>query len=95
MTEKNAGFVYDGFEYWLDEYFNYKVVTGSEAQCMQIFKQDIVTYPIAKYGTGVRQRGLDKNGNNYKVVIRWFKTEELYSKHLNLPPTYVRNGKAL
>ena len=92
MTNKKECFTYDGFAYWLEEYFDYKVVTGSKSHCIKIFNQDLVTYPISKYGTGIRHRGIDVGGNGFKIIIRRFKTTELYLKHLNLPPTYKREG---
>lgn len=95
MTDKSKNFTYNGFTYWLKEYFDYKVVTGSEQQCMSIFLKELERYPISKYGTGVRERGVDENSGDYKVIIRRFKTEELYLQHLNIPPTYIREGKIL
>ena len=95
MKDKSKNFTYNGFTYWLKEYFDYKVVTGSEQQCMNMFKEELETYPISEYGTGVRERGTDKQSGEYKVVIRRFNTKELYMKHLYLPPTYVREGKIL
>ena len=95
MTIKKEGFIYNGFTYWLDEYFEYKTVTGSKDQCIRIFNHDLQSHPIEKFGTGVRHRCYDNDGNNYRIIIRRFKTEELYLKHLNLPPTYKRQGQKI
>ena len=84
---------YKGFDYWAEEHYVLKVVTGSYEQCMNIFKTDQLSFPTMLFGTHVYSK--KESGGKCELVIRRFKTEELCKKHLEFPPTYVREGKVL
>ena len=84
----------DDFKYWDKEHYTYKVVSGSESSCMKIFNQEIIDYPTREYGTHICEK-TQGNGVNYAIVIRRFKSRELCKKHLEYPPTYIREGRSI
>jgi len=87
--------VSDEFNYFADEHYSFKVVSGGEGACMTIFEAEIKQYPNMVYGTRIVYKSLTGNGGPYKIVICRFKTPELCRKHTEYPPTYIREGKVL
>jgi hypothetical protein len=51
--------------------------------------------PTKQYGTVIADKEHDEETGEWQMVFRWFKTKELYRKHTEFPPCYVRNGKVL
>jgi hypothetical protein len=76
------------FNYWAEEHYVLKIVTGSELDCMKVWKNDLQTYPSVHYGTHIYSRKFSENETT--IVIKRFKTKELCEIHLQFPPTYAR-----
>ena len=83
----------DDFKYWDPNHYEIKVVSGSEASCAEEFAAEVKQYPSMLYGTHVCSKEID--GQQYQITIKRFKTKELCKIHLEMPPTYVREGKTL
>lgn len=83
------------FVYWDQAHYVFKQVEGNEEECLKIFHGLIEKYPTRLFGTHVCHREMDKEGNVCGMTIKRFKTKKLCKKHLDFPPTYVREGKVL
>ena len=71
-------------------------VDGGFKENMQRISEAHPNSPMAeKYGTNIVDKEHDEETDEWQMVFRWFKTEELCKKHAELPPTYVRTGKVL
>ncbi len=81
-------------KYWDPEHYVLKVVTGSLAVCMRVFKTDQASCPTREYGTHVYNK-VALDSTRFEITIRRFKTKELCTKHLEYPPTHIREGKVL
>ena len=82
----------DKFNYWSEEHYETKVVTGSLQVCMAIYEAEKREYPAIQYGTHIAFKS--DTSAKYKVVIRRFKTAELARQHALYPPTYVREEQS-
>ena len=85
----------DDFNYFDDEHFVVKVIEGTCKHCMNIFNQELVSYPNMSFGTHIVYRSNKDLNGICKIVIKRFKTKELCFKHCHFPPTYVRTGKSI
>jgi len=98
LEEHNKGkrmFEWDGFKYWDPDYYELKVVQGTEEHCLALYRAEEMNRPYRKYGTHINYKEHDEETGEWQMVICRFKTQELYQKHLKLPPFYVREGKVL
>jgi hypothetical protein len=99
LEEHNKGkimFEWNGFNYWAAEHYEFKVVQGTEEHCLALFRAEQINRPYRQYGTVIVDKEHDEATDEWQMVIRWYKTKEIYQKHLKFPPCYVRNdGKVL
>ena len=83
----------DSFNYWDDEHYVIKKVTGTKQYCMSTFNNELISYPNLKFGTHINNMG--GSDDNYAIIIKRFVSEEINTKHCTYPPSYIRNGKIL
>ena len=83
----------DNFNYWADEHYVIKKVTGTKHYCMSTFYNETKAYPSLKFGTHINNQGGSEE--NYTVIIKRFISEEVNLRHSTYPPSYIRNGKVL
>lgn len=84
----------DKFNYWDDDHYTYKVITGSKPSCLAVYRQECQAYPVLSYGTHINEI-TSGDGIDYQIIIKRFKTKEVCKKHVAFPPSYVREGKIL
>ena len=83
----------DNFNYWDDDHYVIKKVTGTKHYCMSTFNNELISYPNLKFGTHINNMG--GSDDNYTIIIKRFVSEEISIKHCTYPPSYIRNGKIL
>ena len=76
----------DDFNYWHEDHYEIKVVSGSEASCMKVFKADQEKYPTRQYATHICFKTFEEQGVQCKIIIKRFKTPELCKKHTATAP---------
>ena len=81
------------FNYWADEHYVVKTVTGSESDCMKVWENDLQVYPNMQYGTHICSKKTLEDKT--MIVIKRFKTKELCKIHTQFPPIYVREGRII
>ena len=86
-------FEYNGFKYWDKEHYVVSTVSGTLEQCLDTFREQQSIYPTFQFGTHISKKSCDHD--QCSIEIRRFKTKDLCKKHLEFPPTYVREGKVL
>ena len=84
----------EGFDYFSTKHYVIKQVKGSLEECLKHFHKEVKKYPSRKYSTHVFHREKISD-DKYRFVIRRFKTIALFKKHLDYPPTYIREGKII
>lgn len=83
----------DDFNYWAEEHYESKEISGSEDFCMQTYADISLQYPNLIYGTRIHSKQV--SGEVCHIVIRRFRTKELCRRHFEIPLTYVREGRVL
>jgi hypothetical protein len=81
----------DDFNYWAEEHYVIKKVTGTKQYCMSSFRNELKDFPSSKYSTHINNKG--GTDDQYTVIIKRFVSEDASLKHCTFPPSYIRNGK--
>ena len=77
-------FEWNGFNYWAAEHYDHKVVQGTEEHCLALFRAEQMNRPTNQYGTRIVDKEHDEETDEWQMVFRWFKTKEVYKKHLGI-----------
>ena len=81
---------------WFDEehYERFEMAAGSREALLKEFHEiTLKEYPNKEFGTCLKNICQEKN--EWKAVVKRFKTKELCQKHCLFPPTYVRVGEMI
>ena len=81
------------FNYWDKEHYVITSITSSEDDCKNKLDKEIKDYPSFLYGTHLAAKTINEDACT--IIIKRFKSIDLLEKHVNFPPTYVREGRVL
>ena len=88
-------FEWNGFNYWAPEHYDHKVVQGTEEHCLALFRAEQMNRPTRKYGTRIVDKEYDQQIDEWQMVFRWFKTEELCGKGPEMDGVFIPSNSAV
>ena len=81
---------------WFDEehFERFEMAAGSREALLTAFHEiTLVKWPNRLFGTSIRK--IWQEGNEWKAIVKRFKTKDLCEKHCLFPPTYIRTGEMM